>query len=127
MYISPKYVFGIKFCGKKNFCFASAKKTSFCAGKKHLFKTFFCLFHIDQNNDHLLTKLFAPPYIVDVYARDFFQIILACGNPFFGNGADAPRFRWLFPLFCSESYIFVQLVASSLNITVNFVLINFGS
>ena len=58
---------------KKNL-FCLRKKDKFFAGKKNLFQTFFCLFHIDQNNDHLLTKLFAPPYIVDVYARDFFRL-----------------------------------------------------
>ena len=89
---------GIKVLWKKNFCFASAKKTNFGAGKKDLLETFFCLFHIDKNNDHLLTKLFAPLYYVDVYARNFFQIILAYENTFFENGAYAPRFRWLFPV-----------------------------
>ena len=82
---------------KKNLLFWRRKKDKFLCWKKNLFQTFFCLFHLDQNNDHLLTKLFAPPYNVDVYARDFFQIILACGNMVFGTGADAPEFRCIFP------------------------------
>ena len=88
---------------EKKLLFCLRKKDKFFAGKKNLFQTFFCLFHIDQNNDHLLTKLFAPPYNVDVYARNFFQIILACINPFFENGADAPEFRCVFPLWSQKA------------------------